>query len=141
MSNLKIKCLKSMYKFPDTKSKRSTAIRKLFRKELLDHEQTEIIIGKEGWYLQGKKCWFETDGKAYISDEKQFKFDLLCLTISELDKSVAIALETLQKVAPNIMTKHQKNIISCTEFNKEIKQMNRDMKLFLKTIKLGINNE
>jgi hypothetical protein len=141
MSNLKIKCLKSIYIFPNTESKRSAAIKKLYRKELLDHEQTDVVIGKEGWYLQGKKCWFETDGKAYTSDEKQFKFDLLCLTISELDKSVAIALETLQKVAPNIMTKYQRDIISCTEFNNEIKQMGRNMKLFLKTIELGKNNE
>jgi hypothetical protein len=132
---LKIKCLTGLFSFPHTESKGALAVQKMYRKELLDFEQTDVVIGREGWYLQGKKCWFEADGKAYISRAEDFLFTLKCLNISELDKSVAVALETLQKVAPNTMTKHQKDIIDCTEHNEEIKRMGRDMKLLIRSLK------
>ena len=34
--------------------------------------ETDPVFGRDGWYLAGEKCWFETGGRAYEYEKESF---------------------------------------------------------------------
>ena len=98
--------------------------------------QPEIVprIGKPGYYLYGRECWFENyAGRAYRDNPKLFNYNLRVLRASELNTKQWQALKTL--VEERLATRTQKQLFADYLFAMQQKEYMRNVR---KTIKFYI---
>lgn len=90
-------------------------------------EKCNPVFNKNGWYCMPQigLCWFELNGKAFLSNKDDFKYHLNLLNASEYDPRILAALEAL----PNkLKTDKQRKL---AYFLREFKQR----KLFTRTLR------
>jgi hypothetical protein len=84
--------------------------------------EIEPTFCKDGIYKQGKKCWFEVSGKAYIYPVERFVYDFNIIDVNEYDNNAINALTQIVKLG--LATKKQTSIVDihnlhCKKLDKE----------------------
>lgn len=87
------------------------------RNEKLTHElktyykEVTPLVGTDGWYYQGGKCWYEFEGKAYSARAKDFLYSMRILDAGEHSVAEYTALRQLDRLNSSLLTKDQQKFL------------------------------
>lgn len=87
------------------------------------------VFHRDGMYLEGNECWLEIDGRAFVYDAEQFKFELATLNAGEYNDSVYKALIDICSV--NLATKKQRKLLYMIETAKDVRNTSRSIKKYM----------
>ena len=87
------------------------------KNEKLTHElkayykEITPLVGRDGWYYQGGKCWYEFEGKAYSARAKDFIYSMKILDSGEHSIAEYNALKQLDRLNSRLLTKDQQEFL------------------------------
>lgn len=61
------------------------------------YQKIEPKLNRDGWFKQGKECWFEVEGQAYTCPIESFDYTFKTLVACELTKQETDALAVIVK--------------------------------------------
>lgn len=79
--------------------------------------EIEPVVHRNGIFKQGKKCWFEVDGRAYTYRADMFDFELGLLNVPALAPSQIKALKMV--IDNKLASKEQKKLYETICYNLE----------------------
>lgn len=90
------------------------------------YRELNPVFNRDGMYLEGNECWLEIDGRAFVYDAEQFKFELALLDAGEYNNTVYKALIDICRV--NLATKEQRKLLYMIEVAKDVRNTSRSIK-------------
>lgn len=72
------------------------------------YTEIEPKIHRNGYFIHGKDCWFEVNGRAFNADKSSFDYLFNIVTVRELSKRETDALEAI--VNARLATAEQKKL-------------------------------
>lgn len=99
------------------------------------YEEIPPEYNRDGWYLLGDKCWFETNGKAYLYNKKQFDFEMNLKWAGEFDIATVGAIRNLEKVCESVLSKEQKKLLQFYNYVEIFKKDKRESLLRIRRIR------
>lgn len=90
------------------------------------YRELNPVFNRNGMYLEGNECWLEIDGRAFVYDAEQFKFELALLNAGEYNNTVYKALIDICSV--NLATKKQRKLLYMIEVAKDVRNTSRSIK-------------
>lgn len=96
-----------------------------FKDDLGRLESTAPVFNRNGHYYNRvlDVCWFEVDGKAFLFDGSDFKWDLECLCARELNHKQIMSLMEVQ--TQDLSTKQQDRILYMYTHSMKIREAYR----------------
>jgi cation transport regulator ChaC len=103
-----------------------------------EYTQIDPKLNRNGWFLQGKDCWFEINGCAYTCPRKMFDYTFKILEVRELSQLETNALKAIVDVGfatPKQKEMHIFHVLHGNKFNvnearrkKRLKEIKQRMK-------------
>lgn len=100
-----------MYKFhSNLHSKLTNYLLKELNEEF-GKDEIEPKFYRDGMYLEGNHCWFETVGRAFKYDANMFRYKMELLNASEHDTKTIEVIQALMKVCKKVVTPKQVQLV------------------------------
>ena len=97
-------------------------------------KEIKPIFNRDGYYLsKDGLCWFETNGRAFLYEEEEFRFRLNLLNIPSLSLNQLDALKKVVKY--KIASKEQIKLLRDIEFLEEQRKMCREISILVCSVK------
>lgn len=99
------------------------------------YTEIEPEIHRNGYFVHGKDCWFEVNGRAFTADKSAFDYLFNIVTVRELSKRETDALEAI--VNARLATAEQKklhgfHVLHGNKFNIEAARAKKRLKAMKK---------
>lgn len=134
-----LKMLKCPFKRTEGSHQWHNQQNKRLDEELRDYYVATVpIVGRDGWFYQKGKSWYEFEGKGYMADANSFLYALELSHMNDYSVAEYNSLKQLERLNSKLLTEKQRKFLDTYEMYLEFKKKKAQTLVDVKKMKKRI---